>query len=96
MTPSLPRRGALLLAATLGLASCGGAPDPFDREPNTSNLVVDGNRIPEVARVSVPMPPAIIEPVRTGSARASRRCAPVADDDRAAGSQRHQQRNAPA
>lgn len=71
MTPSLPRRGALMLAATLGLASCGGAPDPFDREPNTSNLVVDGNRIPEVARVSVPMPPAIIEPVRTGSARAS-------------------------
>ena len=71
MTPSPSRTIPLLLAFSFGLTGCGSGQDPFDREPDTSNIVVDGNRIPEVARVSVPMPPTVIEPVRTGSARAS-------------------------
>ncbi|RVV96858.1 flagellar basal body L-ring protein FlgH [Mesobaculum littorinae] len=50
MKPALP------LLALLTLVACGNR-DVFDRDPQTSDLVVGPGTIPEVARVQVPMPP---------------------------------------
>jgi flagellar L-ring protein FlgH len=69
MTPTPSRAIFTLLGSALILAGCGSS--EFNRDPRTSELVVDGNTIPEVARVSVPMPPMMVEAPRTGSARAS-------------------------
>ncbi|WP_348638950.1 flagellar basal body L-ring protein FlgH [Thioclava sp. DLFJ5-1] len=45
----------------LALAACGPG-TAFERDPKVSDMVVDGDTIPEVNRVSVPMPP--LEPTR--------------------------------
>lgn len=47
---------SLYFLPMLALAACGPG-TAFDRDPHVSNMVVDGDTIPEVNRVSVPMPP---------------------------------------
>ena len=49
MTFHPSRATALLLGSVLALSGCGSP--QFDRDPRTSDLVVNGNTIPEVARV---------------------------------------------
>ena len=68
---SLPYRAAMFAAVSaLALTACNRA-EQFDRDPKTSELVVDSVTIPEVARIQVPMPAIMAEPPRTGSAKAS-------------------------
>ncbi|MEP1589832.1 flagellar basal body L-ring protein FlgH [Sulfitobacter sp.] len=70
MTTAFARPSALMLGAALALTACDTA-DHFDRDPQPSPIVVDGQTIPEVARVQVPMPAVAMEPPRRGSAKAS-------------------------
>ena len=70
MTTAFARPSALMLGAALALSACDTA-DHFDRDPQPSPIVVDGQAIPEVARVQVPMPAVAMEPPRRGSAKAS-------------------------
>lgn len=68
---ALPSCFTLCIAGSmLLLAGCAAAPQ-FDRDPETSDIVVDSVSIPEVARVQVPMPAIVAEAPRTGSAKAS-------------------------
>ena len=64
MTPRLSLIGLALLA---GCGSVG----RLAPEPQTSELILNGETVPEVARVSVPMPVAVSVPTPVGSARAS-------------------------
>lgn len=85
MTFHPSRATALSLLSALALTACSASPY-FDRDPETSGLVVNGNTIPEVARVQVPMPAVLAEAPRTGSARASlftARSEPLFADQRA-------------
>ncbi|SFT09029.1 flagellar L-ring protein precursor FlgH [Sulfitobacter marinus] len=70
MTSLRSHKSTFILGATLALAGCDPA-QHFDREPRTSEIVVDGATIPEVARVQIPMPAATTAAPRSGSARAS-------------------------
>ncbi|MBW4961661.1 flagellar basal body L-ring protein FlgH [Sulfitobacter sp. CW3] len=70
MTSLRSHTTALFIGSALVLTGCN-ASKHFDREPRTSDLVVDGDTIPEVARVQVPMPAVTMAAPRTGSARAS-------------------------
>ena len=70
MTARHRRIPFLFLGSVLALTGCD-VSRTFDREPRTSDLVVNGGTIPEVARVQVPMPPVVMEAPRQGSARAS-------------------------
>ena len=70
MTSLRSHTTALFIGSALVLTGCD-ASKHFDREPRTSDLVVDGDTIPEVARVQVPMPAVTMAAPRTGSARAS-------------------------
>jgi len=85
MTPHPYRAIVLPLGLVLALSGC----DPskhFDRAPTTSDLVVDGSTIPEVARVMVPMPDIAFEAPPSGSAKASlfsRKHDPLFADQRA-------------
>lgn len=61
-------RGVVL--AALCVSGCG-APTLRDRNPEVSEIRVDAQAIPEVARVQVPMPPTPVEPVPLRAERAS-------------------------
>ncbi|MGJ8544659.1 MAG: flagellar basal body L-ring protein FlgH [Sulfitobacter sp.] len=71
MTSLRSRTATLFLGSALALAGCNDPGQHFDRDPSTSDLVLDGGTVPEVARVQVPMPQVVMEPARTGSAKAS-------------------------
>ena len=60
---------APLIALAL-LAGCAPA-QHFNRDPQPSELVLNSQTMPEVSRVSVPMPPQAFTPTRHGSAKAS-------------------------
>ncbi|SEN26433.1 flagellar basal body L-ring protein FlgH [Palleronia pelagia] len=64
MSPKTP----LLLVCLLAGCSAG---QHFGRDPHTSDLVLSPQTMPEVARVSVPMPEAVQAPTPVGAARAS-------------------------
>lgn len=59
-----------LLPVLFALAACAPAAQ-FDRDPRPSDLVLNPATMPEVSRVSIPMPPEVLEPTPRGSARAS-------------------------
>lgn len=85
MTTAFARPSVLMFGAALALSACDTA-DHFDRDPQPSPIVVDGQAIPEVARVQVPMPAVAMEPPRRGSAKASlftARSQPLFSDQRA-------------
>ena len=68
MTLSTTTKTALI--AVLLASACAPAKQ-FNRDPQTSDLTLTPATMPEVARVSVPMPPEVFEPTPRGSARAS-------------------------